>query len=60
MKSDIIRAGVRRRWKEAVMPLETRMFNWKDKEFRHADEVYLGVVAALTLAMLLGFVVVWF
>ncbi|CAG1065066.1 hypothetical protein BAC1_00643 [uncultured bacterium] len=36
------------------MPLATRIFDWKDKEFRHADEVYLAVVAALTIVMLLG------
>lgn len=34
--------------------LEKKMFDWKDKEFRHADEVYLAVVAALTIVMLLG------
>lgn len=39
------------------MPLETKMFDWKDKEFRHADEVYIAVVAAITIAMLVGFVV---
>lgn len=38
------------------MPLETKMFDWHDKEFRHADEVYIAVVAAITIAMLLGFV----
>lgn len=36
------------------MPLATKMFDWKDKEFRHADEVYVAVVAVLTLVMLLG------
>lgn len=36
------------------MPLVTKIFDWKDKEFRHADEVYLAVVAALTLFMLVG------
>lgn len=41
------------------MPLATKMFDWKDKEFRHADEVYLAVVAALTIAMLLGFVMLY-
>jgi hypothetical protein len=33
------------------------MFDWKDKEFRHADEVYIAVVAALTIVMLLGAVI---
>lgn len=37
------------------MPLVTKMFDWHDKEFRHADEVYIAVVALLTIAMLLGF-----
>lgn len=36
------------------MPLVTKMFDWKDKEFRHADEIYIAVVAALTIVMLLG------
>jgi len=36
------------------MPFVTRMFDWKDKEFRHADEVYIAVVAALTIVMLVG------
>ncbi len=39
------------------MPLATRIFNWHDREFRHADEVYLAVVIALTLAMVIGFLV---
>lgn len=37
------------------MPFETRMFNWHDSEFRHADEVYLAVIIALTLIMIIGF-----
>lgn len=41
------------------MPLATKMFDWKDKEFRHVDEVYLAVVAALTITMLLGFVMLY-
>lgn len=41
------------------MPLATKMFDWKDMEFRHADEVYLAVVAALTITMLLGFVMIY-
>lgn len=36
------------------MPLETKIFDWKDKEFRYADEVYIAVVAVLTIVMLLG------
>lgn len=36
------------------MPLATKIFDWKDKEFRHADEVYIAVVAVITIAMLLG------
>ncbi len=40
------------------MPFATKIFDWKDKEFRHADEVYLAVVAALVLTMLLGFLVI--
>lgn len=38
------------------MPLATKIFDLKDKEFRHADEVYLAVVIVLALAMVLGFV----
>jgi len=41
------------------MPLVTKMFDWKDMEFRRADEVYLAVVAALTITMLLGFAVLY-
>lgn len=41
------------------MPLVTRMFNWHDKEFRRADEVYLAVIAILTLAMIIGFFIIY-
>lgn len=37
------------------MPLATRMFDWHDDEFRHADEVYIAVVVVLTLAMIIGY-----
>ena len=40
------------------MPLVTKIFDLKDKEFRHADEIYLAVVAVLVLTMLLGFAVI--
>lgn len=36
------------------MPLTTRMFNWHDKEFRLADEVFVGIVVALTALMVAG------
>ncbi len=36
------------------MPLATKMFDWKDREVRRADEVYIAVVVVLTIAMLLG------
>lgn len=42
------------------MPLTTRMFNWHDKEFRRADEVYIAVIAALTIGMLIGAMVIKF
>lgn len=42
------------------MPFETKMFDWHDKEFRHADEVYIAVVLALTIAMIVGFFVLSF
>jgi hypothetical protein len=38
------------------MALSTKMFDWRDKEIRHADEIYIAVVSALTLAMIVGFV----
>ena len=37
------------------MPLVTKIFDWHDPEFRHADEVYLVVVAILVLLMILGY-----
>lgn len=36
------------------MPYSTKMFDWHDKEFRHADEVYVAVIVILTLAMIIG------
>lgn len=42
------------------MPLTTRIFNWHDKEFRHADEVYIAVVGVLTVVMILGAIVLSF
>lgn len=41
------------------MPYATRMFNWHDEEFRHADEVYLAVIGILTLAMIIGYFIIW-
>ncbi|CAG1065513.1 hypothetical protein BAC1_01096 [uncultured bacterium] len=41
------------------MPYSTRMFDWHDPEFRHADEVYLAIVIALTLAMIIGYFAIW-
>lgn len=41
------------------MPLSTRMFNWHDPEFRRADEVYLAVIIALTLAMIIGYLALY-
>lgn len=42
------------------MPFVTKMFDWRDREFRRADEVFVAVVAVLTIAMLVGYVVYWF
>lgn len=42
------------------MPYSTKMFDWHDQEFRHADEVYLAVIAILTLAMIIGYFFVSF
>ena len=42
------------------MPLTTKMFNWHDKEFRLADEIYVAVVLGLTLFMIAGAVVLSF
>ncbi len=39
------------------MPLSTRMFDWHDKEFRLADEIYIAVVSVLTIAMIVGAVI---
>ena len=36
------------------MPLTTRMFNWHDKEFKLADEIYVAVVVTLTALMVIG------
>jgi len=36
------------------MPLTTRIFNWHDKEFRLADEIYVAVVVGLTVLMVIG------
>ena len=36
------------------MGLSTKMFDWKDKEFRRADEIYIAVVGILTVAMIVG------
>lgn len=41
------------------MPLATRIFNWHDQEFRRADEVYLAVIGILTLAMIIGYFLIW-
>lgn len=42
------------------MPLTTRMFNWHDKEFKVADEIYVAVVAGLSILMVVGFFVLAF
>ncbi len=42
------------------MPLSTKMFDWRDKEIRHADEVYIAIVTVLTLAMVVGAVLLGF
>lgn len=36
------------------MPLTTRIFNWHDKEFKVADEIYVAVVVGLTVLMVVG------
>jgi len=36
------------------------MFNWRDKEFRVADEIYVAVVAGLSILMVVGAVVLTF
>jgi len=33
--------------------------DWTDPEIRHVDEVYIAVTLLLTLAMIIGWVLIW-